>query len=370
MNFFIPDNIVFSLSNEVKNFEFKKIKKFKEYKIDFTSNFKYPLNLQLKIKHFYLDNTIKENFLSCDDSITFSNYYLTKLSFEFLNVESFKECIDFKVEIIEIQKNFNLEIPKNSKKIDEFINLIEKQDPIDSPKTFSCINIASILDEFSYECFNPDVNLINLNYESCLNEIKYFNPDFLFVESVWKGKNNSWENKIASTNDFIDSKLLELINYCKNKNIPTVFWNKEDPINYKFFIKLAKLFDYVFTTDENSINKYKKDLNNNRVFSLLFAANPHIHNPIKYNKEKINKSFFAGTYYRNKFEERKVDLKKLLDLSIEYGELDIYDRHYNSENPLYYFPKKYNPYIKGYLDINDMYKTYKKFSNHVFKKGF
>ena len=71
MNFFIPDNIVFSLSNEVKNFEFKKIKKFKEYKIDFTSNFKYPLNLNIKIKHFYLDNTIKESFLSCNDSITF-----------------------------------------------------------------------------------------------------------------------------------------------------------------------------------------------------------------------------------------------------------------------------------------------------------
>ncbi|EPZ62245.1 glycosyl transferase family 2 domain protein [[Clostridium] sordellii ATCC 9714] len=236
-----------------------KNKKFKEYKINFTSNLNYPLNL--KIKHFYLDNTIKESFLACNNSITLSNYYLTKLSFEFLNVESFKECKDFKVEIIEIQKNFNLETPENSKKIDEFINIIEKQVPIDSPKTFSGINIASILDEFSYECFNPDVNLINLNYKSCLDEIKHFNPDFLFVESAWKGKNNSWENKIASTNAFVDSKLLELINYCKNKNIPTVFWNKEGLINLKFFKLVSLLFDYIFVTDENIIKEYISEYN-------------------------------------------------------------------------------------------------------------
>ena len=223
------------------------------------------------------------------------------------------------------------------------------------------LKIACIFDDFTMKCYEDIIDIIYLSPDNWQKKIIKNMPDILFVESIWKGKDNRWENIVSSKDEDKYMIMKDIINWCNKNNIPTVFWNKEDPINYKFFIKLAKLFDYVFTTDENSINKYKKDLNNNRVFSLLFAANPHIHNPIKYNKEKINKSFFAGTYYRNKFEERKVDLKKLLDLSIDYGELDIYDRHYNSENPLYYFPKKYNPYIKGYLDINDMYKTYKKY---------
>lgn len=365
MNFFIPDNIVFSLSNEVKNFEFKKIKKFKEYKIDFTSNFKYPLNLNIKIKHFYLGNTIKESFLSCNDSITLSNYYLTKLSFEFLNVESFKECIDFKVEIIEIQKNFNLEIPKNSKKIDEFINLIEKQDPMDSPKTFSCINIASILDEFSYECFNPDVNLINLNYESCLDEIKYFNPDFLFVESVWKGKNNSWENKIASTNDFIDSKLLKLIDYCKNKNIPTVFWNKEGLINLKYFKLISLLFDYIFVTDENIIKEYISEYNCENIQILEFAAQPKLHNSINKNKYKLGDIAFTGSWYGNKHQDRLLEMEYILKPSLQF-DLDIFDRNFKNKNKLtylnLYWPDEYIDNIVGSLNYNFLIHAYKNYS--------
>ena len=189
------------------------------------------------------------------------------------------------------------------------------------------LKIACIFDDFTMKCYEDIIDIIYLSPDNWQKKIIKNMPDILFVESIWKGKDNRWENIVSSKDEDKYMIMKDIINWCNKNHIPTVFWNKEDPINYKFFIKLAKLFDYVFTTDENSINKYKKDLNNNRVFSLLFAANPHIHNPIKYNKEKINKSFFAGTYYRNKFEERTVDLKKLLDLSIEYGELDIYDRN-------------------------------------------
>ncbi len=223
------------------------------------------------------------------------------------------------------------------------------------------LKVACIFDEFTMKCYDKIIELISIKPDNWKRQMKEDKPDIFFVESIWAGEDDSWRDKIllSKTNKYMIIK--DIINWCNENNITTIFWNKEDPVYYNFFIKIAKLFDYVFTTDENSLDRYKKDLSHDRVFTLPFAANPKIHNPIKYNEEKINKSFFAGTYYRNKYEERKVDLKKLLNLAIEYSGLDIYDRHYNSNNPLYYFPKIYGPYIKGYLKVDDMYKTYKKY---------
>lgn len=223
------------------------------------------------------------------------------------------------------------------------------------------LKIACVLDDFTMKCYEGIAELIQIKSDNWYEKMNENRPDILFVESIWKGEDDSWKDIVLSNETHKYMILRDIINWCNKKNIPTVFWNKEDPINYKFFIKLARLFDYVFTTDEDSINRYKQDLNHDRIFTLLFAANPKIHNPIKYNEEKINKSFFAGTYYRNKFEERKSDLKNLLNLAIEYGGLDIYDRHYNSNNPLYDFPKSYDSYIKGNLNVQEMYKTYKKY---------
>lgn len=141
--------------------------------------------------------------------------------------------------------------------------------------------------------------------------------------------------------------------------MPTVFWNKEDPVHYNTFLEVAKLFDYVFTTDEGSIEKYKIDLNHENIYILPFAASPRIHNPIKFQDKRINKSCFAGSYYRNRYKERREDLKRLFNLAIEYTGLDIYDRNYKFNNPITRFPNIFNEYIKGYLDVDHMYKANK-----------
>ena len=53
-----------------------------------------------------------------------------------------------------------------------------------------------------------------------------FSPDMLFVESAWNGKNNSWYKKIANGS----KDLLDVTDYCHERNIPVVFWNKENEI--------------------------------------------------------------------------------------------------------------------------------------------
>ena len=73
------------------------------------------------------------------------------------------------------------------------------------------------------------------------------------VESAWRGVSDNWRNLLTDVKKKTNEEIEEVINYCKKNDIPTVFWNKEDPINYQHFINSAKLFDIIFTTDENII---------------------------------------------------------------------------------------------------------------------
>src|SRR5690606_8059964 len=190
------------------------------------------------------------------------------------------------------------------------------------------IKMACIFDEFSLECFASEVNLITFNTENWKKTLQSEKPDILMVESAWRGNNGAWEYQIGKyNNNNNNAKLKELVSWCKRNRIPTVFWNKEDPIHFEKFIDAASLFDFVFTTDMNMINKYKDLVMHNRVYSMQFAANPAKHNPIKLINEKINKISFAGSYYANRHEDRRKDMDKMLRIASEYG-LDIFDRNY------------------------------------------
>ncbi|UVI28636.1 glycosyltransferase family protein [Paenibacillus spongiae] len=187
-------------------------------------------------------------------------------------------------------------------------------------------------------------------------------PDFLFVESAWRGAENSWSSKLTNLNEKPESKIWELMEYCRSNQIRTVFWNKEDPVNYDLFIDAAKLFDTVFTTDENCLEKYYSDLNHMRVFVLPFASQPAIHNPVNETSNDKSNVAFAGSWFQ-KYEERVKDMEILLKPAIPYG-LQIFDRMQNIEK--YRYPEQFLPYIVGSLDYNEMvtaYKNYKLFLN-------
>ena len=51
-----------------------------------------------------------------------------------------------------------------------------------------------------------------------------------------------------------------MLNYCRSRGIPTVFWNKEDPPHFDDFIGAAKEFDFVFTTDADCVPMYREAL--------------------------------------------------------------------------------------------------------------
>ncbi|MEW6180634.1 MAG: glycosyltransferase [Chloroflexota bacterium] len=227
--------------------------------------------------------------------------------------------------------------------------------------------IACILDEFTFHCLKPEIEIIRFSPNNWKDILEITNPKALFVESAWNGNGGSWQFKIAKYEKNMGDELIDLLQWAKKNRVPTIFWNKEDPPHYERFIDRARLFDYIFTSDANKILNYRKDVGHKRVYPLPFAAQPAIHNPILKEPRKLNVCF-AGTYYGDIFPERKRDMDIILKPALDFG-LHIYDRQYGMpgyETSHYRFPEIYQNAIRGKLEYSDMvnaYKQYKVFLN-------
>lgn len=232
------------------------------------------------------------------------------------------------------------------------------------PKSINELKIAGILDEFTMTCLQKNSQLISFGPGNWMDTLELNHPDILFVESAWKGNYGAWQYKIAKYNNQDNQTLNDLVTWCKDHGIPTVFWNKEDPIHFDKFIESAKLFDFIFTTDANMLTKYYDVVNHKQVFAMPFSAEPTIHNPIKINDNRINKIVFAGSYYANRHKERCSDMDNALEVASEFG-LDIYDRNYEENmksRTQFSFPERFSDNIIGtlrYGEINKAYKGYR-----------
>lgn len=215
------------------------------------------------------------------------------------------------------------------------------------------LKVAAIMDRFTLECFRPECQLMELTPENWEEEMEAFLPDLLFIESAWEGKNSLWRGKV----NHCSIELYNLTEYCHKKNIPVVFWNKEDPVYTDTFLTTAKRADFVFTTDIECIEKYKTELGHDRVYHLHFAAQPKIHNPIeKYDRK--DRFCFAGAYY-HRYKDRCRVFDAFSEYFINSRGFDIYDRNYLNAKPEHKFPEQYDPYILGNLDPSEIDIAYK-----------
>ena len=225
-------------------------------------------------------------------------------------------------------------------------------------------NVLCILDEFSTQCFSPECNLIPITPSNWRNEIFEKKIDFVLVESAWHGNNDAWLYRIAKYDKPRGNEILDLLSWARKNQVPSVFWNKEDPPNFDRFKECAVNFDYIYTTDENCVDRYKKIANKNTfVGSLPFAAQPSIHNFIN-DDPRLDASFFAGTYYADDYRHRREMMDILLNAADKFA-FDIFDRQFSTKGPdkdRYIFPEDFRKNIKGglsYQEILKMYSSYR-----------
>lgn len=219
------------------------------------------------------------------------------------------------------------------------------------------VNIGIIADEFLYNSFKDIANFIYItpkNYKENVNKI-----DFLFIASTWNGLNKEWCG-VATSNSKVRNILFEVIKAYKDKGIKSVFYSKEDPINYDVYIDIAKKCDYIFTTERDVVDNYKTDCKNENVDVMSFGINPVYHNPIgiKINK-KIDDVLFSGSWYE-KYPDRNKETQMIFDGVLEgQSNLKIIDRNFALDNERYFFPKKYLSSISPAIDHNNLQKVHK-----------
>jgi len=219
-------------------------------------------------------------------------------------------------------------------------------------------NIGIIADEFLFNSFNGIANFVYITKE---NYMEYVNTlDVFIVASAWKGLNNEWKGIAVANNRTVREELFKIIDTYKSNGIKTVFYSKEDPVNYDRFIEIAQKTDYILTTAEEVVDQYKIDCNNEKVDVLKFGVNPLYHNPIGFKKYRREKEvFFAGSWYK-KYPQREKDSKTIFDGVINAGyKLKLIDRNYNLFLEQHFFPKKYVNYISPSINHEDLQKIHK-----------
>lgn len=225
------------------------------------------------------------------------------------------------------------------------------------------IRVAVILDDFSHHAFRYEWSLLTLKRDSWKQQLEEEPVDFLFVESAWKGNQGLWQYQLAGTSG-PKQPFVELVEWCKDNRIPTVFWNKEDPPHYEDFLPAAKLFDYVFTSDVSKLPDYRHALGHDRVDVLSFAAQPAIHNPIRPRHGWHARDVaFAGMYFAHKYPERRIQMDYLLGGALDASErmplgLEIFSRQLGGDAN-YQFPSPLGSRVVGSLSYDQMLTAYK-----------
>lgn len=307
----------------------------------------------LRRKNKYLNNAslLQKIIILLDDKELQEHYFLDNRKVVGNDLKSEAQLVD----IIENVKRYEKEdIAQVTEKSETILNKINIK-PINLQEKFleKKVKVAAIMDEFTSFCFDPEADIYHVTPKNWKIEIIEFRPDILFIESAWKGKDDLWSLKVSQQSE----ELIELIAFCKQQGIKTIFWSKEDPVHFGTFLGLAKLVDVVFTTDVDCIQKYKNHLDHDDVYLLCFAAQPTIHNPIEryVRQDRFN---FAGSYYL-KYPIRQRDFAVLSKVAQDYRGLDIFDRNFNKPHPHYEFPESYQPMILGSLLPSEIDKAYK-----------
>lgn len=163
-------------------------------------------------------------------------------------------------------------------------------------------------DQLTQHCLDLESTVLDLTPLNWRWILRFSCPDFILVESAWHGFKNSWKYKIAaypSRHDHNNRQLDKLVEFARNRGIPTVFWNKEDGVHFDRFIDSAKLFDHIFTVDVNCIPRYRSVVaSTTTVDTLMFPVQPATHGFDGFHF-KHHRANFVGSYSHHVHDQRR-----------------------------------------------------------------
>lgn len=245
--------------------------------------------------------------------------------------------------------------------------------PLDYPHyapVLEGLKVATVLDDFSAVAWGYEFDCLPVTPHNWQEVLEAERPDFLLVESAWAGNDGAWQYHLTGESAPRPA-LVEMLSYARKKNIPSVFWNKEDPPHFEDFLDTAALFDIVFTSDSNKIVDYRQRLGHDRIYPLAFAAQSAVHNPVRPHHGVAERGVaFAGSYFAHKYPERREQMDFLLGAariaaSKTKEPFEIFSR-FLGQDKRYQFPAPLTEHVVGSQSYEQMlvaYKAYKVFLN-------
>ncbi len=230
------------------------------------------------------------------------------------------------------------------------------------------LRIALISDELTFASLDAECKsrceVRQLTPFNTAWNLRVWRPDLLLVESAWEGKRQAWKFKIASYPEHPkrnNAKLRRAVELAQDLNIPTAFWNKEDSVHFDRFIDSAKLFEHIFTVDENCVPMYRKLAPAaTSVQPLMFAVQPSIHH-FNGRNARHQRACFLGSYSRHIHPRRRHWQHLLFETASRELGLTVYDRNWRRSSANYRYPGHIELELKDgvpYDGTADVYRDY------------
>ena len=234
---------------------------------------------------------------------------------------------------------------------------------------FRQLKVGLVADYFTSACIAAECRVRSLSPQNYKEVIHSWRPDLVFVESAFHGVGGEWRYELARQPKYLrlgsPRAITGLVQLAQEKGIHTVFWNKDDGAFFDNFLEIARLFKYVFTTDNRCVPLYRKALSVGSVVDVLpMPYQPAFHNFTGFNFTK-HAVCFMGSYYRHILENRR----KFLDMMFEACSntatpLHVFDRNSNrmSHFTEFRFPQKNPLTVHGQLPYAETASAYKQYA--------
>lgn len=231
----------------------------------------------------------------------------------------------------------------------------------------SQLRIGLIADEFTTKTLQRAARIVVLERDGFEVQLREADLDLVFIESAWNGNDGQWHRGVGWYSEEEDEPMARLLEQCRGLGIPTVFWNKEDPVHIDRFRRTGARADHAFTTDADMIGAYLREAHElagagaATASSSSFYADPAVHNPLPSARPYEDSIAYAGTFYGERYAQRSQQLEQLLRAArtAADGDLVIYDRQLAVPDSPYRFPPEFAGAVRGALPYDEVLDSYK-----------
>ncbi|MBR2837866.1 MAG: hypothetical protein IKE55_03710 [Kiritimatiellae bacterium] len=220
------------------------------------------------------------------------------------------------------------------------------------------VRIGVICDTFFYESVCSTADFVYIPPDKATwADVKGI--DVLLVVSTWHGlKNNEWVG-FASTGTERRATALRLISECRANGVKTVFYSKDDPPNFAAFAELASACDFVFTSCEEMIPKYRKLCGHDRVWTMPFCVNDSTEFAWHRRDSDVERKVIFSGAWRSKYPKRCAHLRMLFKGARKAGlAIDIYDRDSWRSKSKYLYPRNFRKFVHPAVEHKDLQKIH------------